>query len=268
MKETTQNPKAIASVYNLLKFSGELLAGADHEINNLLMLVEGSAHILLSPNPTPEARQMAIQAINEKTNRIKEVISELRNLLSDGSNDPWKDNGVQQLTAKAISLVKTRLKNHRVFFSLNIDESSSVECHATQIVQALLSVLTSAHDSIIHSKDKWIKLEVFDFDEEIIMEIKDSGKAFTSEDLTSGFDPFYTHASGRMGVALALTKTIVESHGGKVSIFNNSQNNPVVRIGLPRSRPVAPAQQGRLLINEEYEVLNEAAMPLIAKKAA
>lgn len=266
MKNANQTQKS-ASVYNLLKFSGELLAGADHEINNLLMLVQGSAHILLSPNPTPEARQMAIQAITDKTNRIKEVISELRIMLSDGSKDTLKDNSVKALTSKAMSLVKTRFKNHKIFFSLNIDESSSIECHSTQMIQALLSVLSSAHDSITPAKEKWVKVEVFNFDEEIIIDIQDSGQGFSQEDLVSGFDPFYTHQSGRMGVALALAKTIVESHEGEISIFNNNQNHPVVRLSLPRSRPVTVNEQG-LLINEQYEVFEDEVVDLVAKKAA
>ena len=267
MKKTNKNPKAETSIYNLLKFSGELLAGADHEINNLLMLIQGSAHILLSPNPTPAARQMAIEAISEKTNRIKEVISELRLLLSNDSNDPWKDHSVKNLTTKAMSLVKTRFKNHKIFFSLNIDETSSIECHATQMVQALLSVLTSAHDSITPAKEKWVKVEVFNFDEEIVMEVQDSGSEFNDQDLISGCEPFYTHKSGRMGVALALAKTIVESHGGQLSLFNNKQNHPVVRLSLPRSRPIDSEATGEL-INQTYEIFEELVVPLVAQKAA
>jgi C4-dicarboxylate-specific signal transduction histidine kinase len=267
MKDLQTNQKEVASIYNLLKFSGELLAGADHEISNLLMMVEGSAHILLSPNPTVAARQMAISAITEKTQRIKEVVSELRELLSDGSQDPWRDNYVKELTTKAMSLVKTRLKNHRVFFSLNIEESSAIECKATQMVQALLSVLTSAHDSIINHKDKWIKVEVYDLEEEIVMEVQDSGQAFKPQDLLSGFDPFYTHTSGRMGVALALAKTIIESHGGEMKIFNNQAQHPTIRLSLPRSRVQAPAQTGRLL-TEQYEIYEENVVELNAQKAA
>lgn len=262
-----QNQKEMASIYNLLKFSGELLAGADHEISNLLMMVEGSAHILLSPNPTVAARQMAINAISEKTSRIKEVIGELRELLSDGSQDPWRDNSVKELTTKAMSLVKTRLKNHRVFFSLNIDQSCTVESQSTQMVQALLSVLTSAHDSIQNSKEKWIKVEVYNFEEEIIMEIQDSGLSFNPQDLTSGFDPFYTHSSGRMGVALALTKTIIESHGGAVSIFNNKSNHPTIRLSLPRSRENQPALPEKK-VEEQYEIYEENVVALNIKKAA
>jgi signal transduction histidine kinase len=266
MKNKIQKSNSEVSIYNLLKFSGELLAGADHEINNLLMLVQGSAHILLSSNPTPEARQMAMQAITEKTNRIKEVITELRSLLTDGSSDPWKDNSVKELTQKAMGLIKTRFKNHKIFFSLNINEASSIECHQSQMVQALLSVLTSAHDSITPAKEKWVKVEVFSFDEEIIMEIQDSGAQFSEQDLIAGFDPFYTHQSGRMGVALALTKTIVESHGGVVSIFNND-NKPVVRLSLPRSRTLN-ATSGGLLINEEYEIYKDTVVALAPKQAA
>lgn len=256
------------SSYNLMKFLGELVAGADHEISNLLMMVEGSAHILLSDKPSVEARSLAIGAISEKTKRIKEVMEELRTLLNDGSQDPWKDNYVKELTAQAISLCKTRFKNHKIFFSINIKEDSAIESRQTQMVQALLAVLTSAHDSIIQQKDRWIQVQVYDFDEEIVMEVSDSGHKFSPQDLEEGFSPFYTGAQGRLGVSLALAKHIVEGHGGQVNLFNKNDTTPTIRLSLPRSRPVQPAALAQPIIRQEYEIFEENVVVLQAKRAA
>lgn len=261
MNNSKQN-KDMQCSYNLLKFVGELVAGADHEINNLLMMVQGSAHILLSADPSIEARNMAIDAITEKTLRIKEVMEELRSVLKDGNSDPIKDNYIKELTEKAIGLCRTRFKNHRIFFSLNINEYSAVECKETQLVQALLAALTSAHDSIVPQKDKWIKVDLFDLDEEVVLDIQDSGSKFSPEDLEQAFSPFYSSTCGRLGVSLALAKNIIESHGGKIEVFNKT-DKPTIRISLPRSQAASPASNVRM-IQQTYEINeeNEQVIPL------
>jgi signal transduction histidine kinase len=261
------NKKEIQCSYNLMKFFGELVAGADHEINNLLLMVQGSAHILLSENPSIEARSMAIDAITEKTQRIKDIMEELRGLLNDGSSDPLKDNYVKDLTDKAIALCKTRFKNHRIFFSVNIAESSAIECKQTQIVQALLAILNSAHDSLIQGKEKWIQVQVFDLDEEVVLEVTDSGKAFSPEDEQRAFDLSYTSSSGRLGVSLALAQNIINSHGGKIEVFNK-ELIPTVRVILPRVQPASPAAGVVKVLHQEVEIYEENVTVLQHKRAA
>lgn len=246
-----------------LKLIGEMVAGADHEINNLLMMVEGSAHILLSKDPSPEAKELALEAISEKTHRIKQVMDELRGLMNSGEKDSLKDNYVKDLITKAISLCRTRFKNHKIFFSVNINEYSAIQCKETQIVQAILAVLTSSHDSIVNKKEKWIKVSVCDLDEELIIDIEDSGSELSSAETVELFNNPH---NDRGGIALMWAKEIMETHKGKISLFNNESNHPVTRLVLPRLQS-APETLS-LKIQEEYEIFDENVVSFPIKKAA
>lgn len=207
----------------------ELVAGADHEINNLLMMIEGSAHILLSKDPSPEAKAMALEAISSKTESIKQVMEDLRSVLSSGENDTLKDNYVKDLVTRAIQLCRTRFKNHRIFFSININEYSAIECKETQVIQALLSILTICHDAILKNKEKWIKVSVCDLEAELIIDIQDSGNALSETECSN----LCQENSNRSGVALNWAKDIVQNHKGKILFFNND-NHPVTRLAFPR----------------------------------
>lgn len=218
---------------SLIKFAGDLIAGADHEINNLVMMIEGSAHILLSENPSPEAKNMALEAISEKTHKVKEVMDDLRKVMSTGEKDDLKDNYVKDLTSKAISLCKTRFKNHRIFFSVNIDEFSAIQCKETKLVQAILAVLTHSHENIIKQKEKWVKVKVFDFDEELMIDIEDSGGNY----LEGYLDLVTNENNEEFNIGLSWAKEIVEEHKGNIKMINGE--HPVTRITLPRMQKQA-----------------------------
>ena len=245
-----------------LKMVGEMVAGADHEIGNLLMMLEGSAHILLSKDPSPEAKSLALEAISEKTQRIQEVMAELRGVLNSGDKDFLQDNYVKDLITKAISLCRTRFKNHKIFFSINISEDSAIQCKETQLVQAILAVLTSCHDSIVNQKEKWIKVSVCDLEDELIIDVEDSGQELSEAE---SLELFQNPHNNRGGIALMWAKEILEAHKGKISIFNN-ENHPVTRIVVPRLQSPAVAQN--LKIVQSYEIYEENVVSLPLRKAA
>lgn len=246
-----------------LKMIGEMVAGADHEINNLLMMMEGSAHILLSKDPSPEAKALALEAITDKTQKIQQVMEELRGVLNTGEKDYLKDHYVKDLITKAISLCRTRFKNHRIFFAININEESAIQCKETQLVQAILAVLTSCHDSIVSQKEKWVKVSVCDLEDELIIDVEDSGQELTEEEKHELFSNPNNH---RGGIALMWAKEIVEAHKGVITLFNNEAHHPVTRIVVPRIQ--SPAASNSLKLSQSYEIYEENVIALPIKKVA
>lgn len=253
--------------YRILKFLGELVAGADHEINNLLLMIEGSAHILLDTDPSPEKRTLAIDAISNKTKRIQEVMAELRSILKDGTDEKFKSLTVKELTSKAISLCRTRFKNHRIFFSINISEDLQIEGRETQLIQALLAILTSSHEAIVQKKERWVKIDVLELDKELAIKVEDSGDELTLTETQELFKPFFTSHDGRQGVGLALAKHIIEGHRGVIEIKNIDQK-PCVLITLPRYQPEASSGVASARVMEKYEIYEENVIYLHKKKAA
>jgi signal transduction histidine kinase len=244
--------------YKIMQFMGELVAGADHEINNLLMMIEGSSKIIVDDSLTVEHKQLAIDALATKTKRIKEIMFDLRSVLKDGSSDKIRTYNIRDLINKSISLCKTRFKNHRIFFQLNISEDLRIEGKETQLLQSLLSVLTSSHDAIVHHQDRWIKVSVIEQDEAISIIVKDSGNPLNEHDKENMYNPLYETDDGRTGVGLSMAKGIIEAHKGVLSIGNSVEGTPQVWISLPKLQPhtaTVSLKENRII--EEVEIYDQ-----------
>ena len=256
--------------YKIMSFMGELVAGADHEINNLIMMIEGSSKIINDKNTSPEQKTLAMDEMHFKTKRIKEIMTDLRSVLKDGSDDSVRTFFIKDLMAKSVALCKTRFKNHRIFIASNIDPQSTVEGKETQLIQALLAVLTSSHDSIINHTERWIKVQVNDSNNELSLTINDSGTTFSKKDLDNLFNHNYISEDGRKSIGIIMAKAIIESHKGSLSIFNNEHDIPTIQLVLPRNQPVGLTGLIDLQKKpiEEIEIYNERVITVVDKKAA
>ena len=68
---------------------------------------------------------------------------------------------------------------------------------------------------------------------EVIVDVKDSGMGLDSAAAEHLFEPFYTTKPGGMGIGLAICRSIIEAHGGKLWAMNNSPGGAVFLFSLP-----------------------------------
>lgn len=266
IKNKKQNQSELDYNYKIMQFMGELVAGADHEINNLIMMIEGSSRIIVDDSSKTDHKQLALEGITTKTKKIKEIMSDLRAVLKDGSKDQIRSYHIKDIINKSISLCRTRFKNHRIFFQLNISDDLKIEGKETQLIQSLLAVLTSSHDAIVHHQERWIKVSVNEDSNEVSINIQDSGNPLNDIDKSKLFMPFYETADGRTGIGLSMAKGIIEAHKGHVFIENTKDNVPQIKISLPKLQPSANhAKIKSNIIYEEVEIYDH---NIVRKKAA
>jgi signal transduction histidine kinase len=68
---------------------------------------------------------------------------------------------------------------------------------------------------------------------EVEVSVSDSGHGIPEESLARVFEPFFTTKSSGMGMGLAVSRTIVEAHGGRISVRNSSGGGAEFRVVLP-----------------------------------
>jgi signal transduction histidine kinase len=74
-------------------------------------------------------------------------------------------------------------------------------------------------------------------DSEFIVTIEDNGPGIAPETIKRIFEPFFTTKSNGMGVGLSICRSIVESHGGRLSAAPAKPHGTVFEIVLPRLAP-------------------------------
>jgi signal transduction histidine kinase len=99
----------------------------------------------------------------------------------------------------------------------------------------ILNLIINGHEAIAKSKDGARELSISsDVDDanDVIVAVKDSGDGLDSANLERVFDAFYTTKAEGMGMGLAISRTIIESHGGRLWATPNSPKGAVFQFKL------------------------------------
>lgn len=125
----------------------------------------------------------------------------------------------------------------QITFQLEIpDEDLSSRIDPAQLEQALLNLLKNAHES--GSAMDGVAMKVTRLPEWIRLEVMDRGSGMNDAVLQNALVPFYSTKRNGTGLGLALTREIVEAHGGRLSLHNREGGGLCVAIQLP-DNPVA-----------------------------
>jgi two-component system sensor kinase FixL len=89
------------------------------------------------------------------------------------------------------------------------------------------------------------------WDGDAVIEVSDAGPGILPEQLPRIFDPFFSTKKDGMGIGLSLTRSLVESHGGRIWAENNPDGGASFRFTLPterdRARAPSPATENAVL---------------------
>ncbi len=208
---------------------GELASGLAHELNQPLMAIaaytEGSIRRLKAdPNSSPEL----LAAMNEvvtQTRRAGAIIRHLRDYITNGEMHCTAVD-VNQLVRSTVDLNSHDAQQKGVAVHLDlIEHLPQAYVDPIQIEQVILNLLQNALAAITRggqSSDAVviIRTRLGRDGDEIEVALQDTGPGVPNENLERVFDPFFT-TTGGMGLGLAISRTIIEAHGGKLCVMPN-----------------------------------------------
>lgn len=104
-----------------------------------------------------------------------------------------------------------------------------------QLKQVFLNIFLNGIQAMEENNGKHKRLEISSQKENssLIMNISDTGKGISSEDLPKIFDPFFSTRENGTGLGLAIVKTIVESHKGKISVASEPDKGTTFSLKFP-----------------------------------
>lgn len=129
---------------------------------------------------------------------------------------------------------------HR-FTVLDVLPAEDVWMDRAQMEQALQNLVRNAHES--GSAPEQVQLTVRRINDGFLVEVLDCGSGMSEMVLTHALVPFYSTKRSGTGLGLALTREIIEAHGGSISLCNREGGGLVVSLTLPR---ISAAQSGHI----------------------
>ncbi|MDB5072241.1 MAG: tmoS 1 [Candidatus Eremiobacteraeota bacterium] len=221
---------------------GALTASIAHEINQPLsgIVTNASTCVRLLDSDPPNidgARETARRTIRD-ANRAADVIARLRALFRKKSVTT-ESLDVNQAIREVVALLRRDIEASHV--SLRTELSARLRPIAgdrVQIQQVVVNLVLNALDAMSTSRDGarrlFIKTEPAGGDHVRVV-VEDSGVGVDPADAERIFDPFYTSKHDGMGMGLSISRSIIESHGGRLWAEANRDNGATFAFTLPTS---------------------------------
>jgi len=238
-------------VAHLMRVSvlGELSGAIAHEINQPLTAILSNAHAALEmvPNGLNQFAELreTIEDIIQEDNRAGEVISRLRGLLKKATRTS-EAVAINELVQSTIALLNSELISRRVAVRTELaSDLPPISGDAIQIQQVLLNLMMNAMDAMgsIPAGNRLMTIRSQAVPKGTIeVNITDCGEGVDEDQGANVFEPFFTTKEHGLGLGLAICSTIIQAHGGTLTLTNSAQGGAVATFSLPVRQALAASQ--------------------------
>jgi two-component system sensor kinase FixL len=217
---------------------GEMASTLAHELNQPLTAIanylKGCARLLADArDENSKIVDEAVRKASDQALRAGEIIRRLREFVARGEPEAAIEN-VNSLIeeASALALVGARELGVHTRFSLD-PKAALVMADRVQIQQVVLNLIRNAIEAMIESPHKDLRVSTMKSGSTVIVEVADQGTGIKPDVMQQLFQPFMTTKSNGMGIGLSISKTIVESHGGRIWAESEPGKGTTFRFTLP-----------------------------------
>ena len=170
-------------------------------------------------------------------NRASEVITRLRALFSK-KNTSTETVDLNEAAREVVVLSLSELQRNQVIVRRELaDDLPTVTGDRVQLQQVILNLLLNASDAMHDIIDRPRLLVISterDTDNHVRLSVQDAGVGFEPQAVAKLFDAFYTTKSGGMGIGLSVSRSIIESHHGRLWAAPNNGPGATFSFSVPR----------------------------------
>jgi len=219
---------------------GALTASIAHEVNQPLSGIITNASTCLrmldaDPPNVDGARETAKRTIRDG-NRAADVVTRLRALFSK-KELTLESLDLNQAAREVIALSSSELQRNRVVLQAELaDDLPPVKGDRVQLQQVILNLLRNASDAMVAVDDRPRQLMIRterDPGERVRLTVKDAGEGFDFRTVDKLFEAFYTTKPSGMGIGLSVSRSIIESHHGRIWAEPNDGPGATFAFAIP-----------------------------------
>ena len=222
---------------------GELAASIAHEIRQPLAAVVNNANAGLRwlNNQPPNLKQVrtALKRIVRDSERGGDILGSIQGMLKKGEEERARLD-INDLIREVMRLVQGELKNRGVSSRAELaDDLPRVLADRIQLRQVILNLIMNAIEAMVSVSNRARALRVRSEnhgDDGVLVAVEDSGSGIAPEDKERIFETFFTTKSEGMGMGLSICRSIVASHGGRITVAKGVPHGSVFQLILRGDR--------------------------------
>jgi PAS domain S-box-containing protein len=240
-QQALQMTQAELARVSRLTTMGELAASIAHEVNQPLTAVTNNSNaclrLLAAGNLQPEVLRRVLEEIVADGTRASAVVAQIRGFIKKEPAEKSKldINGVIQ---EVLTLADRELHENRVLLERQLTKALPlVLADRVQMQQVLLNLIMNGIEAMaaVTNRPRSLCMQSrVDESGDVLVAVRDSGTGLSSE-AHRLFAPFFTTKANGMGLGLSISRSLVESHGGRLWAAPNVPHGAVFYFTLPES---------------------------------
>ncbi len=244
-RERLRQLEADLAHVNRVSMLGELSASLAHELRQPIAAAINNANAcmrwLARDEPDVQEARTAATRIVQDGNRAAEVISRLRSLYRQGAPAERELVDVNEVLREMPALLRSEANRYRI--SIRTDLAAArpkVKADRVQLQQVLLNLMLNSIEAM---KDTAGELKIkseLDQDGHLLISVSDTGVGLPAEKADQIFNAFFTTKPQGSGMGLTISRSIVESHGGRLWATSNSSRGATFHFTLPMADEEVP----------------------------
>lgn len=237
---------AVLVLYDITEFKNlelmrkDFVANVSHELKTPITSIRGFAETLVDGEVEPESVEEFTRIIFEESKRLQLLIDDLL-ILSRLERDEFELNittvNIKTLVKDIIPMINQRAEEKNIKFTTEVDEDLSINVDQEKLKQVLLNLLTNAVSYTPAEEE--IALKISRFEDQMKLEVIDSGIGIDDEFIARIFERFYrvdkarSRNTGGTGLGLAIAKHIIELHNGTIEVKSELNQGTCFIVLLP-----------------------------------
>jgi signal transduction histidine kinase len=225
---------------------GELSASIAHEVNQPLSAVVTNGEVCLRwlahQPPDLERAKQSVDRIVRDGSRAGEILHRVR-AMAKGAPARKDRLDINETISQTIALAAGEIQRNEISLRATLaTDLSSVPGDRIQLQQVLLNLLFNAIEAMSTvdrgSRELLVRSQKYGLNS-VLIAVQDSGTGIASESLDRVFDAFHTTKPNGMGMGLAICRSIIDAHGGRLWVTNNALRGATFQFTLPSDVSIA-----------------------------
>jgi two-component system sensor kinase FixL len=217
---------------------GQMVSALAHEVNQPLTAVANylSGIRRLLPEDSPAPLRPALEKVAEQAERARAIVQSLRGLVRKEPAARQVEN-LETMVQETSALVLIGT-NRLVVLRLQVQpDAVLVLVDRVQIQQVLLNLMRNAVEAMARQSLRMLTIAAERLGDRVQITVSDTGPGLSNTVQARLFQPFVTTKPEGLGVGLSICRTIVESHGGALSVVDGTEPGTTFRFTVPAADP-------------------------------
>ena len=216
---------------------GEMTASIAHEINQPLGALVNNANACLGWLSTENLEEVrnSVELMLDDAQRVSEIITRVRSLVKKAPpQKDWLD--INQTIREVIGLARNEMQRNGVALETQLsDDMPLVFADRIQLQQVMLNLMMNAIEAMtqVTTPRELLISSGADDSKGVVVVVRDSGPGLDSNSIERLFEPFYTTKPQGMGMGLAICRSIIEAHDGRLWATTNRDRGASFHFSLP-----------------------------------